>query len=56
MVPKIIRTQEEINEVLNRCSDAEADDDTTYPGMTYEQGARYMYNWLTDKAADPMFD
>ena len=52
MIPQeIIRTQEEIDAVLEKCYGP-----THYTGMTYEDGIRYMYDWLTDSEADNPFD
>ena len=34
------RTDHEINELLDRCVDAEVTGESTYPGMSYEQGIK----------------
>ena len=39
---EIIRAQEEIDEILNACSD----DNSRFPGMTYEQGIVDFFRWL----------
>ena len=52
----VIRTQEEIDAVLNRCVEADAKGGSAYPGMTYEQGVKYAIDWLLNKDADPVFE
>ena len=42
---RIVRTQEEINEVMQWAEDA-LDQGTHYAGMSYEEGITAMYNWL----------
>ena len=39
-------TEDEIDKVLNQCSESEDTGQSTYPGMTYEQGLRDAINWL----------
>lgn len=46
----IVRTNEEIEAVYNRSYE------TNYRGMTYEEGVRAMYEWLTGEREDPPFD
>lgn len=41
---EIERTEEEIIEVLNECSDAE-ENGSLYPGMSYEQGVKNALEW-----------
>lgn len=48
------RTDEEVNELLNRCSEAEENGESAYPGMTYEQGIKAMAEWL--EGGDYPFD
>lgn len=43
----VIRTVEEIDQVLNNCSEYE--DDGTTIGGTYEQGVAAALNWLTEE-------
>jgi len=45
----IVRPQEEIDDLINRCFDAENNGDSKYPGMTYEQGIKDGMLWLTDE-------
>ena len=44
-MPSIVRTQKEIDEQLDKITDGIHA--SKYPGMTYEQGAEIMYQWLT---------
>lgn len=45
----VLRTQEEIDELLNQCADSEEDGRSKYPGMTYEQGIQAAIRWLTEQ-------
>lgn len=47
-------TEEEINELLNRCSEAEESGESNYPGMLYEQGIKAAIEWL--EGGDYPFD
>lgn len=40
------RTEEEINELLNKCSEAEEEGASRYPGMTYEEGIHAAIDWM----------
>lgn len=42
---EIKRTEKEIDELLNKCSEAEENGDTSYPGMSYEQGIKNALEW-----------
>jgi hypothetical protein len=42
----IKRTDEETDELLNKCSDQENKGGSKYPGMTYEQGIQAGISWL----------
>ena len=48
----IVRTDEEINALLNECSEAEEFGKTKFRGMTYEQGIKAAIEWLTDLEVD----
>jgi len=39
-------TEDQINEVLNKCSEAEEGGETKWPGMTYEQGVKNGIEWV----------
>lgn len=49
------RTPEEIDDLMNRCSDCENSGESIYPGMTYEQGIQAAINWL-DGGDHPLDD
>lgn len=53
--PVIIRSTEEIETVLNICSDHSNDGIRAYPGMSYEDGITEFWRWLTESKADPLF-
>lgn len=43
---RIVRTQEEVDQVLNWASEG-IDGGSKYPGMSYEEGVRAAVDWLT---------
>ena len=50
---KIERTDKEIDDLLDRVTDA-CERGTAFRGMTYEEGLRAMFDWLTDD--EPRYD
>ena len=50
---EIKRDNTTINDLLNRLSEAIDEGIRKYPGMSYEEGQRDMFNWLTDSYNDP---
>ena len=48
---KIVRTQEEIEQVLNWIAEA-FDAGTHYPAMSYEDGIDDMFRWLVGDSED----
>jgi hypothetical protein len=46
----IVRSDAEIDLVINQCVDAEETGISKYPGMTYEEGVRGMWDWLIGDA------
>ena len=54
---KVVRTEEEINRLLNECVEAEEMGTTKFPGMTYEQGLKDAIEWLCgDSSCYPLDD
>jgi hypothetical protein len=49
----IRRTDEEIDDLLNACADAEDRGRSKFPGMTFEQGIEQGIKWLTDPSKTP---
>lgn len=49
---KVVRSQAEIDELLNRCAAQEDEGGSIYPGMTFEQGITITVRWLED-ASEP---
>ena len=47
-------SQEEIDNVLNECSEHEELGESKYPGMTYEQGIKNAIEWLQGYGENPM--
>lgn len=56
MLKEIPVTERDMNDVLNRCTAAEDEGATAYPGMSYEQGVSVAIRWLTDVYAPHPFD
>ena len=53
--PTIIRSEDEINRVLN-WADEGVEDGSKFPGQSYESGIKAMYEWLvgdTEDVPDP---
>ncbi len=49
---QIVRTSDEIDDLLNEVAEAEDEGRTRFSGMTFEQGIAEMYRWLTERDAD----
>lgn len=47
-------TENEINNVLNECSECEDLGESKYPGMTYEHGVKAAIEWLQGYGENPM--
>lgn len=45
-------TQDEIDDVLNECSEYTSDGTSKFPGMTYEQGVEAGIRWVTGDGDD----
>lgn len=43
----IERTDQEIYDLLDECSEAENNGNSQYPGMSYEQGIKAGIEWVT---------
>lgn len=52
MSDEIVRDQSEIDEVVNKCHDIINNNGTEYHGMSYEEGLKDMYEWLTGQTND----
>ncbi len=50
---QIKRTQEEIDEQMNAACESFDSGWSRYPGMTYEDGIRAVYNWFIGHIDDP---
>ena len=50
------RTEEEVNDLVDRASELENRVGSKFPGMTYEQGIRAMYDYLSGNNDDPLED
>lgn len=52
MDAKIVRTEEEINKLLQWARELDSGHQSHYRGMTYEQGIIAMYEWLIGDSDD----
>ena len=50
------RTEDEINDVLNRCIESEEKGESQWPGMTYEQGVKAALEWVQGYGEHPLED
>ncbi len=50
------RTEDEINDVLNRCIESEETGESQWPGMTYEQGVKAALEWVQGYGEHPLED
>lgn len=48
----VVRTEEEINDVLNECADAENSGRSKVPAALYEEGVKAGIQWLTGDTND----
>ena len=48
--------EEEINDVLNKCTESEEEGASRWPGMTYEQGVKAATEWMQGYGENPMQD
>ncbi len=49
-------TEDEINDVLNKCSEQVDEGRSKYPGMSYEQGIAAAINWMQGYNSSPLED
>ena len=57
MAYAIVRTDAEIDDVIEKCMASENAGHSLYPGMTYEQGVNEALRWVTGEIDDnPMAD
>lgn len=48
----IVRTEQEIWDLLSQCLDTENSGSSNYPGMSYEQGIKAAIEWITGETED----
>lgn len=49
---QITKTDEQINDLIQKCMDSEDKGGSKYPGMTYEQGIKAALDWVMDTGMD----
>lgn len=47
-------TDDEVNDVIDKCSEISNEVGTIYPGMSYEDGVAAALNWVLDEAEIPV--
>ena len=50
------RTENEIDDLLDKLAEQESQGGSKFPGMTYEDGIKAMLEWLTDKNCEAILD
>ncbi|MBO5602923.1 MAG: hypothetical protein J5957_10060 [Prevotella sp.] len=53
-IMEFVPTENEINNVLNECSEREELGETKYPGKTYEEGVKAALEWAQGYGENPM--
>ncbi len=53
---RIVQSDDDVNDVLQRCDEAEENGATEVPGMTYEQGIAAAIRWITGQWSDHPLD
>jgi hypothetical protein len=48
--------QTEIDDALNKCSEAADEGFSNWPGMSYEQGVEAAIRWMQGEGSNPMED
>jgi hypothetical protein len=51
-----VRTQEEVNQQLDKVNDNINKGISKYPGMTYEEGIRAAIDWMSGESDEPPMD
>lgn len=49
----MVKSEKEVDDILNRCLDSEDSGELTYPGMSYEQGVRAGIEWALRNGPHP---
>lgn len=49
----IARLQSEIDKIIERCVECDNNNESLFPGMTYEQGVRAAIEWMTGETNEP---
>lgn len=55
-MPQQTPTEDEINEVLNQCDDANNAGTSKFRGMSFEDGVAYAIRWMQGDGPNPMDD
>lgn len=53
---EILRTEEEINEQIDIAYENISQGLSKFPNMTYEEGIKYFYEWVTGQSNEKPFD
>lgn len=52
----IVRTEQEVQDLLDQCMNAEVTGSSNYPGMNYEQGIKAGIEWIIGDTDDHPID
>lgn len=52
IIMNIVRTEQEIWDLLNQCAEVEETGSSNYPGMSYEQGIKVAIEWIIGDVKD----
>ncbi len=52
----MVPTEEQIDEVVNKCVESEETGVSRWPGMTYEQGVKAALEWVQGYGENPIED
>lgn len=44
---EVVKTQQEVNELIDQIDSIIANEGSRFTGMSYEEGLKEMYDWLT---------
>ena len=53
---KIVRTEDEINDLLNEVAETKDTQGTKFRGMSYEDGIEAAIRWLTEKDSEGIYE
>jgi hypothetical protein len=52
MARPIARSNKQVDDLLNKCSEQEDEGGSAFPGMTYEQGVKAGIEWIMNEDSE----